>query len=309
MSLGWAAEHRIYPDKPVRLIVPHPVGTSSDRIAHLIEPLLEAYFGQRFLVDNRSGADGLLGTELAARSTPDGHTLLIGTPGPLTMTAYRRLHPAYDARKDLAPIGLIAKAPFVLAAYPGVPAAGISELRMLARSNRGSLSYGATPSGATALIAMELLRSVAQIDLKPQGYAARAELIGQLLTGQVSVGMLDMREALEHVRARRLRPLAVTSSRRSAALPQVPTAAESGLTGFEATKWTGLLAPARTPKEVQQELAAGLRRALANPGVRWQLAQDGLHPGDGDAAVFESLLTKELAVYGKLTKPLPIRLP
>lgn len=296
-----------YPDKPVRVIVTTAPGRQADRVAHLIVPLLGTHFGQRFIVDNRTGADGLLGTELAARATADGCTLLVGMPATLTTTAYRRLHPAYDTRKDFAPIGLVAASAFVVATHPAVPAAGLQDLIALARSDRSRLAFGIAREPDTARVAIEHMQSVARIDLGERRFPARAELVGRLLAGEVAVGMLEVRHALEHVRARRLRALAVTSARRSAALPNVPTVAESGLPGFEATKWTGLLAPARTPPDVVAELAVGLRRALANPGVRWQLAQDGLQPGDGESEAFRALLAREIAEYGRLAKPLPLR--
>jgi len=294
-----------YPEKPVRIIVPAPADSRSDRVARLVSPLIGTYFSEPFLVDNRSGSAGVLGTEIAARATPDGYTLVIGTPASLTTPAFRRVKTPYNVTKDFTPIGIVAISPFVLAAHPSVPAADMDSLLSLARVSRGRLTYGAITPGGTAFAAMELLQNAAKIDFKRQGYPVRAELLGQLLSGKVSIGMLDLHEALDHVRARRLRPIAVTSLRRSTALPQVPTAAESGLSGFEATKWTGLLAPARTPAEITSELGIGLRRALLNPGIRWQLGQEGMLPGDGDAAAFAARLQHEIESYGKLKKPLP----
>jgi len=294
-----------YPDKPVRLVVPVAAGTQPDRVARLVAPLLGAYFGQRFIVDNRSGANGLLGTELAAHATPDGCTLLIGMPTTLTTTAFRRLNAPYDARKDFAPVGMVAASPFVLTVHPDVPVATMDELLALARSKRTRLSYGIGPDRDTTHIAMELLQRVARIDLKRSGYQARADVLDHVVTGQVNLALLEVGDALDHLRARRLRPLAVTTPRRTPPLPHVPTAAESGLAGFEASKWIGLLAPARTPAEVVDELGIGLRRALANPGVRWQLAQEGLQPGDGEARAFERVVARELANYSKLARRWP----
>jgi tripartite-type tricarboxylate transporter receptor subunit TctC len=293
-----------YPGKPVRIIVPAPTDSRSDRVARLVSPLIGAHFSEQFLVDNRSGSAGLLGTEIAARAKPDGYTLVVGSPSTLTTTTFRRVETPYDVIKDFAPIGIVAVSPFVLTAHPTVPAADMNGLLSFARITRGKLTYGAITPGGTAVAAMELLQTAAKIDFKRQGYPVQAQLIGQLLSGNVSIGMLDIFDALDHVRARRLRPIAVTSSRRSTALPQVPTAAESGLSGFDATKWTGLLAPARTPTEIVSELSIGLRRALLNPGVRWQLGQEGMLPGDGDAAAFAVRLQREIEIYGKLKKPL-----
>lgn len=298
-----------YPDKPVRVVVPAAAGTRPDRIAHLVSPLLGAHFGQRFIVDNRSGAEGLLGTELAARATADGCTLVVGMPATLTTMSLRRMKPSYDPLKDFFPIGLVASSPFVLAVHPSLPAASVAELVSLARKDRGRMSYGVTRTGSTAHAAMELLQAAVRIDLKQQGHRARADSLGQLLTGSIDVGMLDLHDALDHVRARRLRALAVTASRRSAALPHVPTASEAGIADFEASKWTALLAPARTPREIVDELGIGLRRALANPGARWQLAQEGMQPGDGDSGTLATLLKRELAHYGRLAHPLSIRWP
>jgi tripartite-type tricarboxylate transporter receptor subunit TctC len=294
-----------YPEKPVRIIVPAPTDSRSDRIARLVSPLIGAHFGERFLVDNRSGAAGVLGTEIAARATADGYTVLTGSPSTLTTTAFRRVKTSYDTLTDFTPIGIVALSPFVLTAHPAVPAADFGSLRALARSKRAKLTYGAVTPDGTAFAAMELLQNAAGIDFRRHGFSMRTELIGQLARGEVQIGMLSIVDALDHVRARRLRPLAVTSSRRSSALPQVPTAAESGLPGFEATQWTGLLAPARTPPEITSELAIGLRRALQNPGVRRQFTQEGMLPGDGDPATFAARLHREIELYGSLRKRLP----
>lgn len=306
LALAFGPTHAAsYPNKPVRIIVPAPTDSRSDRVARLVSPLIGTHFSERFLVDNRSGYAGVLGTEIAARATPDGYTLVMGTPSTLTTTAFRRVKTTYDVTRDFTPIGIVAVSPFLLATHPTVPASDIGSLLSFARVTRGKLTYGTITPGGTASVAMELLQSAANIDFKRQGYPVRTELIGQLLSGQVSIGMLDVVDALDHVRARRLRPIAVTSTRRSTALPQVPTASESGLSGFEVTKWTGLLAPARTPDEITAELGAGLRRAMSNPGVRWQLMQEGMLPGDADATAFAIRLRREIEIYGKLKKPLP----
>jgi len=298
-----------YPDKPVRIVVPEAAGTRPDRVARLVAPGLAAQIGQQFLVDNRSGAHGSLGTELGARATPDGYTLLIGMPSTLTTTRYPGPRRTYDVLTDFTPIGRISVAPYVLTAHPSVPAKTVNDIVALAKSQPGRLTYASGGQGGTAQVAMELLKSMARIDIRRVSYGAASRLPDGLLEGRVSLSMLPVVESMGHIQSGRLHPLGVTSHRRSSQLPRVPTLHESGLQGFDASKWVGLLAPARTPQEIQQRLSTALQRVVSNADVRQQLVHEGMEPADGEAATFAALLRRESDLYRKLSKRLPMRMP
>jgi len=299
----------VYPDKPVRIVVPEAAGTRPDRIARLVTPGLAAQFGQQFLVDNRSGAHGSLGSGMVARATPDGYTLLIGMPSTLTTTHRPGPKRPYDARKDFAPIGRISAAPYVLTAHPSMAATTVGEMIHLAKSRPGRLTYASGSRDSTAQLAMEMLKHLADIDIKAVSHGAASRLPDSLLDGRVSVSMLPVGEAMDHTRSGRLRPLGVTSRRRSSQLPDVPTLHESGLHGFDASTWIGLLAPARTPENIRQRLSEALQRVVSNADTQRQLVRKGMEPASGEAASFADLLEREIAGYRRLSKPLPIRLP
>lgn len=298
-----------YPDKPVRIVVPEAMGARPDRIARLVAPGLAGQFGQQFLVDNRSGAHGTLGSELVARSTPDGYTLLIGMPGTLTTTRHPGPKRSYDARKDFAPIGRISLAPYVLTAHPSLPAKTVGDIVRYAKSRPGRLTYGSNGRDLTAQLAMAMLKRMTRIDIKRASHGSASELPDGLLEGRVSVSMLPVGESMDHIRSGRLLPLGVTSRRRSLQLPEVPTLHESGLHGFEASTWIGLLAPARTPAHIQQRLSEALLRVVSSTDMRRHLLLESMEPASGNAASFAELLGREIESYRRFSRAPAIRLP
>jgi tripartite-type tricarboxylate transporter receptor subunit TctC len=299
-ATGVAAQD--YPNKPVRVLVATAAGSVSDTVARLFSPALTTLFGQQFIVDNRSGANGALGTELAAKATPDGYTLLLGTPDTLTIMRYVQKDVPYDVLRDFAPIGLISVAPYLLVAHPSVAARTVGELTALARTLPGKLTYASGGNGSANHLAMELFKSIAGVDIRHVPYKDDAQAITNLLGGQANLSMLPLAPLLPYLKTDRLRVLAVTSAKCTSQLPQVPTLDESGLKGFEAVAWFGLLAPARTPKPVVARLADGLQKMLRQREVRTQFQARSIEPADGSPAGLERLIRREIETYGRLVK-------
>jgi tripartite-type tricarboxylate transporter receptor subunit TctC len=300
VATGFAAQD--YPNKPVRVLVPTPAGSTPDMVVRRVTPGLTTHFSQQFIADNRSGTDGMLGTELAAKATPDGYTLLVGTPGTLTITRYVHKDVPYDTLRDFAPIGLIAVGPYLFVTHPSVMARTVPELIALAKSRPGKLTYGSTGNGSTDHLAMELFKSMAGVDIRHVPYKGGPQATTDLVGGHVNVSMLSIAPLMPYIRTERLRVLAVTSAKRASQLPQVPTLDESGLRGFEATTWFGLLAPARTPKEIVTRLAEGLQKVMRQPGTRAQFQRQGVEPANGVPAELARLIRREIEIYGKLAK-------
>jgi tripartite-type tricarboxylate transporter receptor subunit TctC len=291
-----------YPNKPVRILVPTPAGSTPDMVARLVAPGLTSLFGQQFIVDNRSGAGGMLGTELAAKATADGYTLVMGTPGTLTIMQYVQKDVPYDTLRDFAPIGLISVGPYLFVAHPTVPARNVAELIALAKSEPGKLTYGSAGNGSTNHLAMELFKSMAGVNIRHVPYKGGPQATTDLVGGHIQLSMLSIGPLLPHVKAQRLKVLAVTSTKRSSQVPQVPTVDESGLKGFEATTWFGMLAPAATPKVVVTRVTEGLQKVMRQPATRAHFQRQGAEPANGDPAEFARVLRRETELYGKLAR-------
>jgi tripartite-type tricarboxylate transporter receptor subunit TctC len=286
----------------VRVLVPTPAGSTPDMVARLITPAFTALFGQQFIVDNRSGAGGMLGTELAAKATPDGYTLVIGTPGTLTIMRYVQKDVPYDTLRDFAPIGLISVGPYLLVAHPSLPVKSVAELIALAKAEPGKLTYGSAGNGSTNHLAMELFKRMTGADIRHVPYKGGPQATNDLLGGHVQLSMLSIGPLLPHVKAQRLRVLAQTGTRRSSLLPRVPTVDESGVKGFEAVTWFGMLAPASTPKPIVARVSEALQKVMRQPDTRAQLQRQGAEPASGNPAEFERLIQREMALYGELAK-------
>jgi tripartite-type tricarboxylate transporter receptor subunit TctC len=296
-----------YPNTPVRVLVATPAGSTSDTVARLIAPGLAAHLGQQFIVDNRSGAGGMLGTELAAKATPDGHTLLLGTPPALTIMHYVQKDVPYDM-KDFAPIGLISVGPYLFVAHSALPVKTVAELITLAKAQPGKLTYGSSGNGRTNHLAMELFKSMAGVDIRHIPYKGTPQATSDLIGGRVNVSMLSIGPLLAHVKAQRLRVLAVTSGKRSQHLPLVPTVDESGLRGFEVITWFGMLAPAKTPPEIVRRLSQALQQVIRPAEMRAQLQRQGAEPASGEPAEFAALISREMDIYASLAKISGIKL-
>ena len=301
-----ASEHAVsassYPDKPVRVIVPSLAGSTSDLVARVIAPRLSARLGHRFIVDNRAGGNGLMATELAAKATPNGYTLLVGTTGTLTVMRHLQKNVPYDVLKDFTPIGLLSMRPYFLAIHPALPVRSIGELVSLAKGPSGRLAYSSAGKGSGTHLAMELFNSMTAIELRHVPYKSSPQATQSVVAGRVPVAMVSMQNGLAHMQAERLRVLAITSKARWPQAPLVPTVAESGVPGFEALTWFALVAPARTPSHVVTRLSESLQQLIGSAEVRAEFARSGLATGNPDRTLIASLIKHDIEFYGKLTR-------
>ena len=293
-----SAGAQTYPSKPVRVIVPFPPGAGADITARIFTPRLAEALGQQFIVDNRAGAAGQIGAELAAHTSPDGYTLLF-TPASIVIsrTLYPKLN--YDIEKDFDPIAMVASAPFVLVVHPSLPAHNVKELIALAKAKPGALFYASTGNGGTPHLATEIFRARAKINVVHVPYKGTPPAVTDLLGGQVQFMFANTLSVLPHVQSGRLRALAIGSAKRSAAAPQIPTVAEAGMPGFEAITWFGMLAPAGTPKEIVVRLNDEMRKIGQLASIRGLLISQGADPLSTTPEEFRAYLKVEIVKWAK----------
>lgn len=291
-----------YPNRPIRVIAAVPAGGTPDVMARALTPHLTAALGQQIVVDNRGGAGGRIGIELAARATPDGYTLLISASGPLTILPHVQRDVPYDARKDFAPIALIATSPFLLLAHPSVPAKSVSDLVALARREPGQWNYASAGNGATNHLAMELFRSMAGIDLVHVPFKGAPQAVTDLLGGRVKLMFNSIAPVLGHLKAGRLQVYGVSSLQRAPQLPDVPTIAEAGVPGYEMINWFGFLAPARTPTAIVNRLSQVSVDALRTPEARTQFEGLGTTPAGEGGTALAQIITREMDRYARVVK-------
>jgi tripartite-type tricarboxylate transporter receptor subunit TctC len=295
-----------WPTRAVRVVVPFAPGGTTDILARALAPELAKAFGQGFIVDNRAGAGGNLGADIVAKSPPDGYTLVMGTVG--TQAINPSLYPKmpYDAAKDFAPITLVAGVPNVLVMNPAkAKAAGITDVRSLiayARANPGKLNMASSGNGTSIHLAGELFKSMTGTYMVHFPYKGSGPALLDLVGGTMDLMFDNLPSALPHVKAGKLVALAVTSSERSAALPDVPTVAEAGVKGFEATSWFGLLAPAGTPADIVQRIQQESAKALASPALKERLLSQGAIPGGMPPAEFGRFIATETKKWAAVVK-------
>ena len=295
-----------WPTRTVRIVVPFAPGGTTDILARALAPELAKACGQGFIVDNRAGAGGNLGAEIVAKSPPDGYTLVMGTVG--TQAINPSLYPKmpYDAAKDFAPVTLVAGVPNVLVMNPAkAKAAGITDVRSLiayARANPGKLNMASSGNGTSIHLAGELFKSMTGTYMVHFPYKGSGPALLDLVGGTMDLMFDNLPSALPHVKAGKLVALAVTSSERSAALPDVPTVAEAGVKGFEATSWFGLLAPAGTPADIVQRIQQESAKALASPALRERLLSQGAIPGGMPPAEFGRFIATETKKWAAVVK-------
>lgn len=303
----WVAAQE-YPSKPVRLIVPFAPGGGNDIVARAIAQQLSASLGRQFVVDNRAGAGGVVGAELAAKSPADGYTLFLGGVGSHAVNPNLHTKLPYDPVADFAPITLIASAPSVLVVHPAVPARTIEEFTALAKANPGKLNFASNGNGSSAQLAAVLYASMAGVRMVHVPYKGLAPALADLLSGEVQLMFSSMVAIIPHIKTGRLRALAVTGRKRSPLLPGVPTLEESGLRGYEAGSWYGILAPAGTPPQIVAKLNAGIVQALQQPAIRERLAAEGAEAIGGTPGEFAAHINAELARVGKILRDGGVRL-
>ncbi|OGA51023.1 MAG: hypothetical protein A3G24_08375 [Betaproteobacteria bacterium RIFCSPLOWO2_12_FULL_62_13] len=309
IALGFSAPDlaaQNYPNKPIRFIVPFAPGGTNDIIARLIAAKLHEALRQPVVVDNRGGAGGVIGTELAAKSSPDGYTLLMANLNLATNPALVKKLP-YDTLKDLSAVSLLATSPTVLATSTSLSIKSVGELIAYAQANPGKLTYGSSGIGTTTHIPMELLISMTGIKMVPVHYKGGGPMLIDLIAGRVSPAFTTILSVMPHLKARRLRALAVSTPKRSSALPDIPTVAEAGVPGYEFTGWWGIVVPARTPRSIVANLSAQLGKILTLNDVRERLIGQGADPEHAGPEQFSSYIRAEMTKWSKVIKDANIR--
>ena len=298
--IGTGARAQAYPARPVRIIVPFPAGGSNDIIARILAQYLAERTGQQFFIENRGGAGGNIGANAVATADPDGYTLLLTAPPPLTIngTLYRSL--AYNPATAFAPIALVASVPIVLAVNPSVPARNVAELVALAKARPGTLNFGSSGNGSTNHLSGELLKSMTGIDIVHVPYTGAGPAMNDLIAGTIPMMFDNIPAILPQVEGRRINAIGVAGLKRATALPNVPTLNESGVPGFDASAWFGLVAPARTPPEVLARLETEVTAILKLPDMQKRLTDLGAEPGTVTGAAYGAFLTEETAKWAKL---------
>jgi tripartite-type tricarboxylate transporter receptor subunit TctC len=298
----------VYPTRTVRYIVPQAPGGSSDTLARVITPRLASALGQQVVVDNRPGATGIIGAELAAKAPADGHTLLQVSTSHATNPAMGVKLP-YDTLRDFAHVMLISQQPNIWLVHPSLPARNIRELIAFAKPRPGQIDFASSGTGGSQHLAGELLNVMAGIKLVHIPYKGSPPALTDTLAGRVALMSSTMAPAMPHVKAARLHALAVTSAQRSPAAPQVPTVAESGVPGYEAIAWQGLVARAGVPADIIERLNRELVRIIALPEVRQVLGEQGYEPVAGSASEFARFTEREIAKWTKVTTAAGLRAP
>jgi tripartite-type tricarboxylate transporter receptor subunit TctC len=301
------AAEAAFPVRPVRFIVPFAPGGSTDTLARTLAQRLSDAFGQQVVVDNRAGGNGNIGTEIVARAVPDGHTIVLGYIANLGIGPSLYASLPFDPLKDFAPVTLLAVSPNILVAHPAVPVKTVKELIAYTRANPQKVNYASAAVASLGHLAGELLNSSAGIRMQHVPYKGSGQAVIDLLAGQVQIMFSGMSSVMPHIRAGKLRPLAVTGAQRSAATPDVPTIAESGYPGFEASAWYGVLAPAGTPKPVVARLNGEILRALKIPEVRERLENVGFEIVGGTPEAFGIYMKNEIAKWAKVVKASGVR--
>lgn len=291
-----------YPNKPIRLVVPFPPGGTTDVIGRLIGQQLSTRLGQQFVIDNRPGAGGSIGTDIVAKAPADGYTLLLGTVAThsINPSLYARL--PYDAVKDFAPISLLATLPNVLVVNPSLPVRSVRELVALAKAKPGTLTFASGGNGTTHHLSGELFKRMAGVDMTHVPYKGNAPAIADVLGGQVSMMFDNIGNSLPHIKAGKLRALALTGAVRAPVLPSLPTLTELGFAGFNITSWFGLFAPAGTPQPIVERLNTEVNRALHDNQVRGLLASEGIEAQVDTPEQFRLFLQAEAVRWAKLVK-------
>ena len=306
-GLSPSADAQAFPSRPIRLIVPFPPGGGNDILARTVGQRLTDVVNQPIVVDNRAGAGGVIGATAAAQAAPDGYTLFLGSVGNLAQNPALKPNLAYHPVKDFAAVSLLATSSFILLANPSVPAKSVQELIALAKAQPGKLDYGSAGAGSSLHFAMEIFKSAAGIDLLHVPYKGANPIFADLIGGRVHLVFIPMPPALPHVKSGKLRPLGVSTAKRAAAAPDVPTIAESGLRGFDVSNWQGITAPLKTPRPIVMQLNQQLLATLKLPGMTEALAAQGLEPAGGTPEDFSKLIKSELDRYTRVVKTAGIK--
>jgi tripartite-type tricarboxylate transporter receptor subunit TctC len=296
-----------FPSKSVRIVIPFPPGGGVDIVARLIGPKLSDVYGHQIVVDNRAGAAGIIGTELAARAAPDGHTWLLATMGNLAVNRHLYAKMAVDPLRDLTPVMQVVAVHFVMVSHPTLPATNVKSLIALARSQPGKITYSSSGPGGAPHLAGELFNSMAKVKLAHVPYKGSGPSFVDLLGGHIMLTFDSMLQALPYIKAGKLNALAVLGPKRAAQLPNVPTVAESGVPGYELTNWFGLALPGGASRELVARVHGDVAKVVQQPDIRAKLVDMGADVVASSPADFDAFLKVESAKWAKVIKEADIR--
>jgi tripartite-type tricarboxylate transporter receptor subunit TctC len=305
--LATAVHAQSFPSKPVRLVVPFPAGGAIDTLARKLSVELSNGLGQPVIVDNQPGATGNIGTTAVARAAPDGHTVLMGSPGPLSIAPSLQSSLPFDPAKDFAPVAMLAKGPLMLVVTPSLPVASVKELIDYARANPGKLNFAGGGLGSTVHLAAELMKTMAEIDMVYVPYKGGPPAFADLFGGRIQVILADVVSAVPFMKEGRVRALAVTTSDRLSTAPNIPTISESGLPGFEASTWYGVLVPAKTPSTAVKRLQSEFARVLAIKEIQDWLLTQGAEPMTMSPSEFAAHIANERAKWARVVKAVGLK--
>jgi len=300
LCIATSATYAEFPDKQVKIIVPYPPAGTTDILARLIGTKLTERLKQPFIIENRPGAGGAIGSVAVAKSPADGYTLVMATVNSHGINSALFKDLPYDAVKDFSPITIVGSTPNVLAVNPSVPAKNLAELLALARAKPGSLNFGSTSQGGSPHMSGELLKSMAKIDITHIPYKGAGPMLIDLIGGQVQMGFDNLPSSIGHIRSGKIRAIAVTTPKRFPGAPEIPTMAESGLPGYEVSAWFGLLAPAGTPKPVVDALFKNIAAILHQPEVAKQLLDVGAEPGGNTPEAYTKQIAADVEKWKKV---------
>lgn len=295
-----------YPARPLRLVVGFAPGGSTDVTARIVGEKLTTALGQQVIVDNRSGAGGNIGADVVAKSSPDGYTLLMASTGVMAFNHYLYAKLPYSAEKDLAPVTQIGSLPLILIVPASLPAKSVKELVALARAQPGKYSFGTSGVGGATHVTAELFKALANIDIVHVPYKGSGQMMGDLLSGQVQIAFDQIASSIGHVKSGKLRALGITTAKRSPLLPELPTIAEGGVAGYDATSWNGLAVRAGTPQPVINRLQQETRKAIFIPEVRDRLSALGIDPIGSTPEEFTAYIKAERGKWIPLFKKIGI---
>ena len=300
------ASPQAWPSKPVRVIAASSPGSGVDIVARVVSQRLSEQLGQQVVVDNRAGAGGNLGAEIAAKAAPDGYTLFMATPAHAINTGlYRKLN--YDLVRDFAPVSLITTGQYVIVIHPSLPAKSVRELIALGRQQAGQLNYASAGNGNATHLAGELFKSLARVQMVHVPYKGSGPALTDLIGGQVELMFSNLTAAIPHIKSGRLRALAVTGRERAPSIPDLPTVIEAGVSGYVVTSWFGVMAPAATPREIVVRVNAELGRAMRAPDMRDRLAAEGAEPTFSTPEALGTFIGTEIATWTKVVRDAGVR--
>ena len=302
LTTAGAASAQAWPARPIRIIVPFPPGGGLDIFARITAPRLQENLGQQIVVENRSGAGGMVGADAVAKAAPDGYTLLFASSAEVTISQHLYPKMAYDAAKDFAPVSYAAHAAMLFSVHPSLPAKTLQEVIAHARANPGKLSFASAGTGGVQHLAGEILKTAAKVDIVHIPYKGAGPAVIDMVGGQVQMGFTALPSSIQHARSGRLRPIAVTNAKRSEVAPELPTFSELGYPQLDLVVWYAALFPARTPAEIVARMNAEINRAVNSPDIKAKLLEQGVESVGTTPDQLARFMQSESARYGKIIR-------